>query len=352
MKIGITADVHLRTRDEYPGRYNAFIDILVQCRQNGIEHLIIAGDLFDKEMQNYGEFDAICNSKDFEGIKFHIIPGNHDLTVQQGYFGSTNIVIYSEPTWVDFAQGWRFLFIPYDNEKSMGEVIQENIHLKENEKWCLVGHGDWYSGVSLRNPYEPGVYMPITSRDITLYKPDFVFLGHIHLPVDDGKVFYPGSPCGLNITETGYRRFISIDLEKGLTSSHKINTDHIYFCENLIIVPAEDEVEYLQEMIKNSIQSWGLAAVDENKVTLRIKCKGYSTDKSQLLKTISKLYKSFKLESQPDISEVSIANDVDRNYIMKKIGVKLHELGLKGDELNLEVDMVLLDAMKIVYGEG
>ena len=66
MKIGMTADIHIRARKEYPERYNALIDIFNQCSDLGVEHLIIAGVLFDKEMQNYNEFESICKRTNFQ----------------------------------------------------------------------------------------------------------------------------------------------------------------------------------------------------------------------------------------------------------------------------------------------
>ena len=52
MKIAITADVHLKTGQEYPERYNALKDILDVLANEDIHTLIIAGDLFDAGSQN------------------------------------------------------------------------------------------------------------------------------------------------------------------------------------------------------------------------------------------------------------------------------------------------------------
>ena len=50
MKIAVTADVHLTTREDNPERFNALEDILGSLEGLGIEHLIIAGDLFNKDI--------------------------------------------------------------------------------------------------------------------------------------------------------------------------------------------------------------------------------------------------------------------------------------------------------------
>jgi len=57
MKVAITADVHLRTKEGYPERYNALRDILNQIQVEHINFLFIAGDLFDKEFHDYSDFE-------------------------------------------------------------------------------------------------------------------------------------------------------------------------------------------------------------------------------------------------------------------------------------------------------
>jgi DNA repair exonuclease SbcCD nuclease subunit len=60
MKIGITADLHLKSKDETPERYNALENIIADLRSKNINRLIVAGDLFDRERYNYNDFDAFC----------------------------------------------------------------------------------------------------------------------------------------------------------------------------------------------------------------------------------------------------------------------------------------------------
>ena len=72
MKIAITADVHLRTEGEHPERYAALENILEQTRDIDIKHLIIAGDLFDTEFQNYSEFETLCTK--YDDLDLFIIP--------------------------------------------------------------------------------------------------------------------------------------------------------------------------------------------------------------------------------------------------------------------------------------
>ncbi len=62
MKIAITSDNHLRKKDEYPERWNALKDIVKQNEDLGVDILVIAGDLFDKDYVNYSEIDSIIEN--------------------------------------------------------------------------------------------------------------------------------------------------------------------------------------------------------------------------------------------------------------------------------------------------
>ncbi|MGM0567868.1 MAG: metallophosphoesterase, partial [Elusimicrobiota bacterium] len=76
MKLAFTSDLHLKRRDETPGRFKAFEDIIHSLKKENISELIIAGDLFNKEDAGMADFELLCASN--PSINFHIIPGNHD----------------------------------------------------------------------------------------------------------------------------------------------------------------------------------------------------------------------------------------------------------------------------------
>lgn len=209
MKFAITADVHLKTKNETPERYKAVESIFEEIKRREIDSIIIAGDLFDRDFSNYNDFDSLC--KNFPGVKITLIPGNHDYQINNRFFTSSNIEVINESQ-IRELEGLSILFIPYDSAKSIDEALSEYAReQKFPERWILVGHGDYITGNRELNPYEPGFYMPLTSKSILKYSPLKIFSGHIHKPSEFGRVFYPGSPCGLDITETGKRRFLIYD---------------------------------------------------------------------------------------------------------------------------------------------
>ena len=235
MKIAITADVHLTSHEKNPERYHALENILDQLVALNIETLIIAGDLFDASCKDPGELERLLKNTRYDSITVYIIPGNHDPVLSQGTFTLQNIKYLTEPQLVDFFSDSSFLFLPYQNKSSIGEVLAAFPQTLAVNAWVLVAHGDNLASTSIKNNYENGLYMPLSRKDLQLYSPKKVFLGHIHAKSDTGIVHYPGSPCGLDPTETGIRSFLIYDTSVGKVERIPVETDVIYLQETLTI---------------------------------------------------------------------------------------------------------------------
>ncbi len=330
MKIAITSDVHLKTKKESPERWNALRDILDKMLSENIKILIIAGDLFNEESQNYSDFDEFCRNPKYTGshIKFYIIPGNHDPSIKQQYFTSDNITVFDKTTIFSLGEPpVTFSFIPYLPAKSMGEVLAENSK-NLSGTWILIGHGDYTAGLRNPNPYEPGIYMPISRNDIQYYNPAKIILGHIHKRINFGKVYYSGSPCGLDINETGKRSFLILNTGTLEISEKAIDTDFIFFNETLISLPTANEFDYMKKKIEDMIDSWNINKNELSKVIIRLKIKGYSSDRSRLFEVIKKTLKDFTFynHEEPDLTAVSIFNDPERITIVEKLKGEIEKL--------------------------
>jgi DNA repair protein SbcD/Mre11 len=350
MKIAITADVHLKTGQEYPERYNALKDILSLLVRENIRALIVAGDLFDMGSQNYSLFDELCRDKKYGGIDFHIIPGNHDSVIGQKYFTAPNIRIYSEPELITFGEaGLCFFFIPFLAGKSMGEVIAKQ-RGSLPDRWVLVGHGDYLSGARDPNNYESGVYMPIGRPDIEYYGPSKVILGHIHKKMETGKVSYPGSPCGMDINETGRRSFIVLDTGDLSIIERTVNSDYLFFAENLLALPTSNEFEDIKNKIGSFVESWGLSKEEVSKSRVRLKVKGYTSDKKILETAIRESLEGFKFYNDEGIGlgEVSIFNDPERISIVERVKEKVEILGIDCGYPQQKIDLIMQQALGII----
>jgi DNA repair exonuclease SbcCD nuclease subunit len=350
MKIAITADVHLKTESSSPERFNALRDVLNQVVKENIGIVIIAGDLFDMESRNYSLFDSICKDKKYSGLNFHIIPGNHDQLVSNKYFTADNITVYTEPKLVFLEEGGPgFFFIPYVAGGSIGEVLAKD-RSSLSGRWLLVGHGDYLSGTKNPNSYESGMYMPLGRSDIEYYNPARVILGHIHKKMQSGKVRYPGSPCGMDINETGKRSFMVLDTNDLSFTEKTVNTDYIYFSESLLAVPVADEFEYIKKKIASMIESWDLKAEEAPMARIRISVSGYCSDLKLLQSTISQSLLNYKFynDEGPDFSGVSVFDEPERVSIVERVRKKV-EAEAEGAQLSSEKkDRILESAIGLV----
>lgn len=348
MKIAITADAHLKA--EHPERYNALENVFEQTVAAGLEDLIIAGDLFNEDMQNYSEFEALCRKH--TSLQLHIIPGNHDPSISDKSITGDNVHIYTDPTIVEF-DSVPFLFIPYEQDATMGEKIAHMEPEIDGKNWVIVGHGDFYGGVREPNPLEPGTYMPLSRNDLGRFKPRTVFLGHIHKahdPID--HVTYAGSPCGLDISETGRRTFVVYDTANEGIETRVIKTDVLYFKESFLILPRDNEVPLLEQEIASRIQAWGVEPSDYAQVQLRVEASGYAQDRSAVLVALEAGFEGFQSfkDERPSIDDLSVSSDDQLEAIAERTMKLIEQLdwSFGGDEPTKE--QVEIAALSVIYG--
>ena len=353
MKIAVTADVHLTTREDQPARFNALANIFESLADLKIDQLIIAGDLFNKDIQNYNEFETLC--KEHPNVTVHVIPGNHDPSVEQKRFAASNILAYSEPTRVEFGES-TFLFLPYQLGTSMGAAIATEADDLEAGKWVLVGHGDYCRGIRQSDADEPGTYMPLFRSDIDRFRPRTVLLGHIHIRSSKENVHYPGSPCGLDISEVGRRHFLLYDTETAEISPHRIQTDILFFQESFMIVPREDELDRLKTEIQRRIEAWELDESELTRVQLRVAARGFCRDKQAISHLLEESFGSFTAykDAPPNVDELSATTNEELVSIASRVEQEINELEWPiGPENDCpDRDEIMNQALRVIYGDG
>lgn len=349
MRIAITADIHLATKAVYPERYNALENIFRQVEGENIETMVIAGDLFDKDFHNYSEFEHIC--KKYPQIQLYIIPGNHDASISEKSVVGPNIHIYTVPTAVEIGTTV-FLFIPYQDKAKMGEKIASVEEQIKGKSWILIGHGDYYGGVKELNPLESGTYMPLSRKNVETFAPQIVVLGHIHKPINWGNVYYAGSPCGLDICETGKRKFLVYDTNRRSVVRMVVPTDVLYFEESFVIVPLGNEVPLLKQEIANRIESWNIDPSDYSKVIVKVEAIGHALDRSAILSVLREGFDKFRYykDEGPLINQLSVSDDRQLAAIAERTMKLVDELewDFGGDEL--ERKQLKIEALNVIYG--
>ncbi len=335
MTIAFTADLHLKeAREEAPARYHALVNIFDQLQSEGILTLIIAGDLYDKDSTNHYEFDELCRA--YPEIRVYLIPGNHDPGLKPEAFTAENLTVITTPHLLQISDNkLSVLCLPYQSDQSMGEALAgyqaEIAEWPTPNRWVLVGHGDYLGTTKTPNHYEPGIYMPLSASDLERYQPGLVILGHIHQRTDSGKIHYPGSPCGLDITETGRRYFSLLDEETLTIEAKPIDTDFLYFSETLVSLPLADEDTYIRKQLESLENNWQLAPEDYPKVRLRLTVKGYTNDKAKLKTLIENHFDQIQwVDDGPDLTHVHINPDPLKQELIEK--TKRH-IETRSDEL-------------------
>ncbi len=352
MKIAFTADNHLTTQSRNPERSQALANILHQCGENQVKLLIIAGDLFDQSMPNYAEFEALYKKQRPPELTTAIIPGNHDEGLNRENIAADGLIIHNEPQLLPLNKTWKILFVPYQKGQTMGSAIAPFAVELTGQRWILIGHGDWSPGVRTPDTYEPGVYMPLTRSDLVLYKPELVFLGHIHLPFDGEKVRYPGSPCPLNVTETGLRRFLILDTDQGKITSHLVGSPLLYFKEKFIMLPREEELSFLKIEMENRIKSWQLPKGWESRVQVRVEVAGFSSNREKVLKTVQEVFApyGFYQNAEPILDQLFHKPDPDREQIALDIQNWIEDLEWTESTSVPSKTEILEEALKVIYG--
>jgi exonuclease SbcD len=346
MKIAITADVHLASYKETPERYHALRDIFQQAVSTSLDAVLISGDLFNKDFNNYSDFEKLA--REFPKLNIWILPGNHDFGIASRSLVGKNLRLFEKVEIVD--ADLPFLMIPYRTGTTLGEVIASRVESLTPKHWVLCGHGDWLEGVRKPNQLENGTYMPLTRTDLDRYQPARVFLGHIHARLD-GPIHYPGSPCGIDITETGERRFLVFDSSTGEVESKPVHSDVIYYIASLLILPVEDEATYLRKMISLEKDKWKVSKEDANRARIRVKVQGYTKDKSALHDLLLDEFKEFSFykDEAPDLDLVAVTVDQTRIKIAEKVKEKIENLEINPSPDEPDRDLILMKSLQLVF---
>ncbi|MCJ7717097.1 MAG: hypothetical protein MUO54_11350, partial [Anaerolineales bacterium] len=272
--------------------------------------------------------------------------------LSQDSFALNGVYIYNKPAILPLNKNWKIFLLPYLPGETMGSAIVPFIEELSGERWILIGHGDWSAGIKTPDPYEPGVYMPLTGADLSLYKPSLVFLGHIHLPFDGDPIYYPGSPCPLNKNETGLRRFLILDTDQGLITPHLVESPIIYFKEKFVILPMEDELGYLKKLMEKRIETWQLPDGWNSRVQVQVEVAGFSSNREGVLKLIQNIFSPYNLDQDGDIDlgHLFHKQDPDRSEIAQNIKEWIDKLDWNPQETEPDKQEILEEALKVIYG--
>ena len=223
------------------------------CRENNIELLLIAGDLYEQKHVRKTTIEYINNLfLSIPSTKILIAPGNHDPYIKNSYYytypWSENVKIfggkpekYSYKNCNIYGFGFEDFYLERNNI--------EEIKIDEKDKInILLTHGSLNASDALEKQYNP-----LSENRLEQTEFDYIALGHIHKPYynekENQKIVYPGSMISLGFDEPGEHGMIVGEIEKNKLSIQFVPLDKKEFKEVEINITEINSKEELIEKI-------------------------------------------------------------------------------------------------------
>jgi DNA repair exonuclease SbcCD nuclease subunit len=214
-------------------------DMVDYCTDNGIKHILFAGDLYhkrvsvDQTVKNLIH-DAIKRASDL-GISFIAIPGNHDQVDNTDFpqhalhelkeIKNVTILDRFEPYYFEYEGEEVFIYpSPYSKNVQMvkdnlDEYVKHYNRLDEDEVGILLGHMGISGATVGKSSYAMQDAFGLGDLHPDVF--DYGVFGHYHkrqLLGNNEHYAYTGSPLPHNFNDVGDFGFIEIDTEEdGLT---------------------------------------------------------------------------------------------------------------------------------------
>lgn len=226
-----------------------FKKVIDYVKQNQIEYLLIAGDLYEHTYVRKSSIEYINSLfQEIDNTKIFISPGNHDPYIKGSYYQdfqwSKNVQICKNP-W-EIVEGEKIdIYMTAFTDFYENQSIIEKIKIKNPSKInLLLTHCD-LNGNQDENGFS---YQPILESKLNTLEFDYVAMGHIHKTnfIPNKKIVYPGSTISFGFDETGEHGMIVgelngkslltnfIKLDDRLFTKYELNVDNFFCKEDLV----------------------------------------------------------------------------------------------------------------------
>lgn len=183
-----------------------FKKVIDYIKQNKIEYLFIAGDLYEHEYIRKTSMEYINHLfQEIQDTQILISPGNHDPYIKGSYYEqfewSENVRICKNK-WEVVENENTDIYMTAFTDFYENQSILEKIEIKNPSKInILLTHCD-LNGSQDENGFS---YHPILESKLNALNFDYVAMGHIHKTnfAPNKKMIYPGSTISFGFDETG-----------------------------------------------------------------------------------------------------------------------------------------------------
>ena len=321
----------------------AFKKVINYIKENNIEYLFVAGDLYEHEYIRKTTIDYINNLfKEIPNTKIFISPGNHDPNVNNSYYKiydwNDNVHIFDNKIKIIEEANCDIYGFGFNDFYCRTSEIEE-IQIKNiNKINILITHGTLNGGT-----IEDMEYNPLNKNNLKKLRFDYIALGHIHkLDYDteaNQRIVYPGSTISMGFDELGKHGVILGEVTKENIKLNFLPIDNKEFKEIEIDISEINSKEELIEKI-NELE------LDENiyyKLIL-IGNKNFEINTYEIIKYITKeniikIKNNTKLKI--DVNKIAMDNnlkgifvkevldEINNNNNQKEKLEKVLELGLE-----------------------
>jgi predicted phosphodiesterase len=285
------ADIHLdsplRGLERYEGApvdevrgatRRAFGNLVALARSEQVDFVVIAGDLYDGDWQDFNT--GLCFARGMaelgeSGIAVYVVRGNHDAAsrLTRSLRLPTNVHLLSErapETRVDERLG----LAVHGQSFATAAVLED---LAARYPAALPQHfnlGLLHTALSGREGHAP--YAPTTEQVLRAKGYDYWALGHVHareVVSTDPWVVYPGNLQGRHVRERGAKGAELVTVEDGVISTVSHPCDVLRFDELALDIDGLVDLDALLERAQGEVKTH-LAAAEGRILGLRVRLIG------------------------------------------------------------------------------
>jgi len=224
MKIAIISDTHFGLKNDHPFFIEESLKFFEEqffpyIQENKIEEVIHLGDLMDR--RKYINFNTLNRVRsrfisffNKNNVRLHTVIGNHDAyyrntnmvnSIQELFSESKNIIVYDEPTELNF-DGLKIALIPWITNDNTNLCLD---YIQNTSSSILAGHFE-INGFEVVS----GIYHSSGLESNIFFKFDKVLSGHFHIRQVKNNIHYVGTQYQMNFGDVlGKKGFNVLDTE-------------------------------------------------------------------------------------------------------------------------------------------
>lgn len=228
---------------------NVFTKMINYIKENNIDYLFIAGDLYEHEYVRKSTIEFINNCfKQIVNTRVYITPGNHDPYINNSYYNkfawNENVKIFTN---IEKIENGSINIYGYGFTDFSSKAIELPQNLDITKINVLLMHANLNG--EYKDEFE---HNPILESELKKSEFDYVALGHIHKrSMDNLKAVYPGSMFAGGFDELGEHGMLEgeINLDTKQISIKFIPLDNREFVKEEIDISSIYSEEEIIEII-------------------------------------------------------------------------------------------------------